>query len=129
MAKRSSFLEQYVAEAFVRHELFGGAEHGVVDVRPHHLTILSDPLAEQSQPAHHPAPDVDGPDTATVADLGQEPAAAGLPHPGLELEPLQLGGLAGQQICRRTHDVSSFHPSLGFDSTVQVLGHPAKCTL
>jgi hypothetical protein len=97
--------QQYVAEAFVGYELFGRPEHGVVDVRPHHLTILSDPLAEQSKPAHHPASDIDGPETATVADFGQEPAAAGLPHPGLELEPLQLGCLTSQQICRRTHDV------------------------
>jgi hypothetical protein len=93
-------LEHDVAECLVGDELFGLSEHGVVDVRSHDFAVRSDPLAEQSQPSHHAAPDVDGPGTTTVADLLQEPATAGLPHPRLELEPLELGELTGQQVCR-----------------------------
>jgi hypothetical protein len=61
----------------------------------HHLAVGSDPLAEQSQPSHHAATDVDGPVAVTVADLFQQPSPGRLPHPGLELEALQLGDLTG----------------------------------
>ena len=47
--------------------------------------------------------------TATVADLGRESATAGLPYPGLELEPLQARRPdRPAEICRRTHGVPPF---------------------
>src|SRR6266545_1862806 len=49
----------------------------------------------------------DGSGTATVTEPFQEPATARLPHPRLQLEPVHLGDLPGQQVRRRTHGTSS----------------------
>jgi hypothetical protein len=92
-------LEHHVAEVLVGGQPLRLGEHGIVDVGSHHLTVRSGPLAEQAQPPHHAAPDVDRPGAGTLADLLQKPPAAGFPHSRLELEPLQLGDLTCQQIC------------------------------
>jgi hypothetical protein len=118
--------EQHVAESLVGRELFGLGEHGVVDVGSHDLAFSSGPFAEQSQPPHHAAADVDSPGAAT-ADLLQEAASGGLPHPRLESEPLQLGHLTGQQVFGRAHGDLLGYPSWGSITNVRAVGRPGKC--
>ena len=95
--------EHDVAEALPVHELSGGGEHRVVDIDPHHLAVGPDPLAQQSEPPDRTAPDVEDAGAATFADLVEKPAPARFPHPRLELQPLQLGGLIRQQVPLRRH--------------------------
>jgi hypothetical protein len=92
--------QHHVFEAFLPRKLCRGAEHGIVDVGADDLSVGAHPLAEQSQPSHHAAADIDGPKTATVTDLIQKTAAARLPHERLELEPFQLRDPIGQQVRR-----------------------------
>ena len=88
----------HVSEALLGREPLGSGEHGLVDVSPRHLPVGSHPLAQDPQPAKHAATDIQGAGAASVADLLEQPPAAGLPDPGLELEPFELRGLPGQQV-------------------------------
>ena len=87
-----------VPQALLGHEPVGGGEHRLVDVGPGHLPVGSHPLAQDPQPPEHAATDIQRAGAAAVADLLEQPPAAGLPDPRLELEPLELRGLPGQQV-------------------------------
>ena len=56
------------------HELSGGGEHRVVDIKPHHLAVGPDPLAQQSEPPDRTTSDVESAGAATFADLVEKPA-------------------------------------------------------
>jgi hypothetical protein len=102
-------LDEYdVAEALRVHKLSSGVKHRIVDVEPHHLSVGPNPLAQQPQPADRTAADVEDACSTTFADLVEKAATTRLPHSRLELKPLQLGGLARQQVGLRRHLHSPF---------------------
>ena len=91
LAGKEIVLDQtYVSQTLLVHEPASGCEHRLVDVGAGHLTVGPDPLAQDTDPAEHATTYIQGVGTATIADLFEQPPAAGLPNPRLKLEPLQL---------------------------------------
>jgi hypothetical protein len=93
----------HVAQPLCGHELAGGGQHLVLDVGPHDLPFGADPFAEQPQPAHRAAADVQGAGSLPVADLSEQAPAGGFQLSGPLLQPLQFLVLAGQQVRIRAH--------------------------
>jgi hypothetical protein len=70
----------YVGDPFCRQKCAGRVEQALVYVRAYHLPGGANPLAEDPKPAQRSAADVQGASTGSVAELREEPPAAGLPH-------------------------------------------------
>ena len=97
--------QRHVAKTLRGHELVGGGQHLVLDVGPDNLPIFADPFAEQPQPAQRAAADVQGASSLPIADLGEQAPAGRFQLSGASLQPLQLPGLAGQQVRIRAHGI------------------------
>lgn len=72
--------ERDVSEPLGGDEGVGGRQHLLVDVGAGDRSVRADPLAEQPQPPHGAAADVERAGATPVADLLEQPPAGGLPH-------------------------------------------------
>src|ERR671924_1263189 len=79
------------------------------------------PLAEDPKPAQRSAPDVQSAPAGYVAELREELAPGGLPHPRLKLQALQLRGLVGEQVALLRHRLQYL------PSGMRPQGAPAAC--
>ena len=90
-----------VLQSLLGREPLGVGEHRLVDVGSCHLPVGPDPLAQDPQPPEHAAAEIQGAGAAAVADLLEQAPAARLPDSRLQLEPLELRGLPGEQVSGR----------------------------